>query len=243
MTRLRRRALLLAPPLLAVPAMARAQGAWPDRPVRWINPGPAGGAGDVLSRLVGDRLSARFGQPVVIDNRPGAGTNIGMTAVARSTPDGYTLGLAWIASNAANKWLYPTMPFDAEKDFAAVGMIALVPNIVVIPPSIPPRNLTEFIAWAKGLGRPLNFGSVGIGSSHLAAAQFGLITGIEIIRAPYNQAGQMNTDLIQARLRRAVSTISAVSAGAGGFMRAIAVSAPSASPPSGPAGCANRAWT
>jgi tripartite-type tricarboxylate transporter receptor subunit TctC len=228
MTGLRRRALLLAPPLLAVPATARAQGAWPDRPVRWINPGPAGGAGDVLSRLVGDRLSARIGQPVVIDNRPGAGTNIGMTAVARSAPDGYTLGLASIASNAANKWLYPSMPFDPEKDFAAVGMIALVPNMVVVPPSIPPRNLVEFIAWAKGLGRPLNFGSVGIGSSqHLAAAQFGLITGIEIIHAPYNQAGQMNTDLIEGRLDVLFQSISAVTGMVqADRMRAIAVSGP-----------------
>jgi tripartite-type tricarboxylate transporter receptor subunit TctC len=228
MTRLRRRALLFAPPVLALPAIARAQSGWPDRPVRWINPGPAGGAGDVLSRLVGDRLSARLGQPVVVENRPGAGTNIGMTAVARSAPDGYTVGLASIASNAANKWLHANMPFDAQKDFTAIGMIALVPNIVVVPPSIPPKTLTEFVAWAKGLGRPLNFGSVGIGSSqHLAAAQFGQITGIEIIHAPYNQAGQMNTDLIEGRLDVLFQSISAVAAMAqAGRMRPIAVSGP-----------------
>ena len=227
-----RRALLLAAPTLALPAALRAQGAWPDRPIRWINPGPAGGAGDVLSRLVGDRLSAKLGQPVVIENRPGAGTNIGMTAVARAAADGYTVGLASIASNAANKWLYPNMPFDAEKDFAAVGMIALVPNIVVVPPSIPPKTLPEFIAWAKGLGRPLNFGSVGIGSSqHLAAAQFGQITGIEITHAPYNQAGQMNTDLIEARLDVLFQSISAVASMAqAGRMRPIAVSGPSRVP-------------
>ncbi|MBR0672301.1 Bug family tripartite tricarboxylate transporter substrate binding protein [Neoroseomonas soli] len=222
-----RRALLGAP-VLALPAVARAQPAWPDRPVRWINPGPAGGAGDVLSRLVADRVSARIGQPVVVENRPGAGTNIGMTAVARSAPDGYTVGLASIASNAANRWLYANMPFDAEKDFAAVGLIALVPNIVVVPPQNPPRTLQDFIAWAKALGRPLNFGSVGIGSSqHLAAAQFGRITGIEIIHAPYNQAGQMNTDLIEGRLDVLFQSISAVAAMAqGGRMRPIAVSGP-----------------
>jgi tripartite-type tricarboxylate transporter receptor subunit TctC len=182
----------------------------------------------VLSRLVGDRVSARLGQPVVVENRPGAGTNIGMTAVARSAPDGYTVGLASIASNAANKWLHANMPFDAQKDFTAIGMIALVPNIVVVPPSIPPKTLTEFVAWAKGLGRPLNFGSVGIGSSqHLAAAQFGQITGIEIIHAPYNQAGQMNTDLIEGRLDVLFQSISAVAAMAqAGRMRPIAVSGP-----------------
>ncbi len=223
-----RRTLLFATPAIGVPVAARAQGAWPDRPVRWINPGPAGGAGDVLSRLVGDRVSARIGQPVVIENRPGAGTNIGMTAVARAAPDGYTIGLASIASHAANRWLHATMPFDAQKDFSAVGLIALVPNIVVVPPSIPPRDLAGFVAWAKGLGRPLNFGSVGIGSSqHLAAAQFGQITGIEIIHAPYNQAGQMNTDLIEGRLDVLFQSISAVTGMAqAGRMRPIAVSGP-----------------
>jgi len=228
MNGIRRRALLIATPALVPPGAVRAQGAWPDRPVRWINPGPAGGAGDVISRLAGDRVAARIGQPVVIENRPGAGTNIGMTAMARSAPDGYTLGLASIASHAANRWLYPNMPFDPEKDFAAVGLIALVPNIVVVPPSIPPRTLAEFVAWAKGIGRPLNFGSVGVGSSqHLAAAQFGQITGIEIIHAPYNQAGQMNTDLMEGRLDVLFQSISAVSGMAqGGRMRPIAVSGP-----------------
>jgi tripartite-type tricarboxylate transporter receptor subunit TctC len=223
-----RRTLLIAAPAIALPGAGRAQGAWPDRPVRWINPGPAGGAGDVLSRLVGDRVSARIGQPIVVENRPGAGTNIGMTAVARAAPDGYTIGLASIASHAANRWLHANMPFDAQKDFAAVGLIALVPNIVVVPPSIPPRDLAGFVAWAKGLGRPLNFGSVGIGSSqHLAAAQFGQITGIEIVHAPYNQAGQMNTDLIEGRLDVLFQSISAVAAMAqAGRMRPIAVSGP-----------------
>ena len=223
-----RRSLLIAAPAIALPGAVRAQGAWPDRPVRWINPGPAGGAGDVLSRLVGDRVSARIGQTVVVENRPGAGTNIGMTAVARAAPDGYTIGLASIASHAANRWLHANMPFDAQQDFAAVGLIALVPNIVVVPPSIPPRDLQGFVAWAKGLGRPLNFGSVGIGSSqHLAAAQFGLITGVEIIHAPYNQAGQMNTDLIEGRLDVLFQSISAVAAMAqAGRMRPIAVSGP-----------------
>jgi tripartite-type tricarboxylate transporter receptor subunit TctC len=223
-----RRRILLAVPAMALPGLARAQAPWPDRPIRWINPGPAGGAGDVLSRLVGDRMAARLGQPVVVENRPGAGTNIGMTAVARAAPDGYTLGLASIASHAANRWLYANMPFDAQRDFAAVGLIALVPNIVVVPPGNPPRDLAGFIAWAKGLGRPLNFGSVGIGSSqHLAAAQFGQITGIEIIHAPYNQAGQMNTDLIEGRLDVLFQSISAVSGMAqAGRMRPIAVSGP-----------------
>jgi tripartite-type tricarboxylate transporter receptor subunit TctC len=232
MTGFPRRALLAAAPALALPVAARAQAAWPDRPIRWINPGPAGGAGDVISRFIGDRMGPRLGTTVVIENRPGAGTNIGMTALARSAPDGYTVGLASIASHAANKWLHASMPFDAEKDFAAVGLIARVPNIVVVPPQNPPQDLQGFIAWARGLGRPVNFGSVGIGSSqHLAAAQFGQITGIEIVHAPYNQAGQMNTDLIEGRLDVLFQSISAVAAMAqGGRMRPIAVSGPARVP-------------
>ncbi len=211
---------------LAAPASAQSTGDWPNRAIRWINPGPAGGAGDVLSRLVGDRLGARLGQPVVVDNRPGAGTNIGMTAVARAPADGYTVGLASIAANAANKWLYRNMPFDPEKDFAAIGMIALVPNIVVIPPSVPARNLQEFIAWARAQNRPVNFGSVGAGSSqHLAGSQFQIITGLPMQHLPYTNSGQMNTDLIEGRIDMLFQSISAVTQMAQtGRMRPVAVS-------------------
>jgi len=225
----RRLALIgLSGAALARPAEAQspATGDWPNRPIRWINPGPAGGAGDVLSRLVGDRLSARLGQPVVVDNRPGAGTNIGMAAVARAAPDGYTVGLASIAANAANKWLYRSLPFDPDRDFAAVGMIALVPNIVVIPPGLPARTLPEFIAWARAQNRPINFGSVGAGSSqHLAGSQFQVITGLPMQHLPYTNGGQMNTDLIEGRLDMLFQSISAVAQLAQvGRMRAIAVS-------------------
>ena len=216
---------LAAAGLSARPGHAQ-PGDWPNRPVRWINPGPAGGAGDVLSRLVGDRMAARLGQPMVVDNRPGAGTNIGMAAVARSAPDGYTVGLASIAANAANKWLYRNMPFEAERDFAAVGMIALVPNIVVIPPSLEARTLQEFIAWARPLGRPVNFGSVGAGSSqHLAGAQFQMMTGIRMQHLPYTNSGQMNTDLMEGRIDLLFQSISAVTQMAqAGRMRPVAVS-------------------
>ena len=222
----RRAALLgLVAAGLARPGLAQT-GEWPNRPIRWVNPGPAGGAGDVLSRLVGDRLGARLGQPVVVDNRPGAGTNIGMTIVARAPADGYTVGLASIAANAANKWLYKSLPFDPERDFAAVGMIALVPNIVVIPPAVPARDLQGFIAWAKAQNRPINFGSVGAGSSqHLAGSQFQVITGIPMQHLPYTNSGQMNTDLIEARIDMLFQSISAVTQMVQtDRMRAIAVS-------------------
>ncbi|WP_270938867.1 Bug family tripartite tricarboxylate transporter substrate binding protein, partial [Falsiroseomonas oryzae] len=211
---------------LARPALAQGTGDWPNRAVRWVNPGPAGGAGDVLSRLVADRLSARLGQPFVVDNRPGAGTNIGMAIVARAAPDGYTVGLASIAANAANKWLYRSLPFDPERDFAAVGMIALVPNIVVIPPAVPAQTLPQFIAWARAQNRPINFGSVGAGSSqHLAGSQFQVITGLPMQHLPYTNSGQMNTDLIEGRIDMLFQSISAVTQLAqAGRMRPIAVS-------------------
>jgi tripartite-type tricarboxylate transporter receptor subunit TctC len=223
----RRAALLgLAVTGLARPGFAQTTGDWPNRPIRWINPGPAGGAGDVISRLAGDRLGARLGQPVVVDNRPGAGTNIGMAIVARAPADGYTVGLATIAANAANKWLYRSLPFDPEKDFAAVGMIALVPNIVVIPPAVPARTLPEFIAWARAQNRPINFGSVGAGSSqHLAGSQFQVITGLTMQHLPYTNSGQMNTDLIEGRIDALFQSISAVTGMVqAGRMRAVAVS-------------------
>lgn len=230
-----RRSLLLGATAVALarPSFAQAPGPapggtgdWPNRPIRWVNPGPAGGAGDVLSRLVADRLSARLGQPVVVDNRPGAGTNIGMALVARAAPDGYTVGLASIAANAANKWLYRSLPFDPDRDFAAVGMIALVPNIVVIPPAVPAQNLQQFIAWARAQNRPINFGSVGAGSSqHLAGSQFQVITGLTMQHLPYTNSGQMNTDLMEGRIDMLFQSISAVTQLAqAGRMRPIAVS-------------------
>jgi len=225
----RRAALLGVAAGLARPAFAQTgtpAGDWPNRAIRWVNPGPAGGAGDVISRLVADRLSVRLGQPVVVDNRPGAGTNIGMAIVARAPADGYTVGLATIAANAANKWLYRNLPFDPEKDFAAVGMIALVPNIVVIPPAVPAQNLQQFIAWARAQNRPINFGSVGAGSSqHLAGSQFQVITGLTMQHLPYTNAGQMNTDLMEGRIDMLFQSISAVTGMVqAGRMRAVAVS-------------------
>jgi tripartite-type tricarboxylate transporter receptor subunit TctC len=151
---------------------------------------------------------------------------LGMAQVARAAPDGYTVGLASIAANAANKWLYRSLPFDPDRDFAAVGMIALVPNIVVIPPAVPAQTLPQFIAWARAQNRPINFGSVGAGSSqHLAGSQFQMITGLPMQHLPYTNSGQMNTDLMEGRIDMLFQSISAVTQLAqAGRMRPIAVS-------------------
>ncbi|UPY38038.1 tripartite tricarboxylate transporter substrate binding protein [Sediminicoccus sp. KRV36] len=204
------RRLILTAPLL--PFAAQAQEAWPARgPIRFIVPGPAGGAGDVTGRLVMERVAARIGQQIVIENRPGAGTNIGMTAVARAAPDGYVLGLASIASHAVNRTLYRSLPFDPVADFAPVSLMALVPNLMVIPPGLPVTNVTEFVAYARARPGQINFGSVGAGSSqHLAGAQFAQATGIEMQHIPYNAGGQMNTDLIGNRIQVLFQSVSAV---------------------------------
>jgi tripartite-type tricarboxylate transporter receptor subunit TctC len=222
-----RRRLLGAAALLAAPRLASAQGtgSWPGKPIRYIATGPAGGAGDVLSRLLCDRLTARLGQPVLVENRPGAGTNIGMAAIARSAPDGYTIGLGSIASNAVNRWLYKSLPFDPEKDVVPVSLIALTPNLMVVSPSLPARNLAEFIAYAKAHPGEVNYGSVGAGSSqHLAGAQFALANGLQMQHIPYNNSGQLNTDMMEGRVQVLFQSVSAVAEMAkSGRMRPLAV--------------------
>ncbi len=211
---------------LLAPCLARAQEGWPGRPVRLIVPGPAGGAADVLARLVAERLAPRLGQPMVVENRPGAGTNIGMTAVARATPDGYTLGVGSIASNAINRWLYKSLPFDPERDFAPIGLIALVPNLMVVGPALPVRDVAGFIAYAKAHPGALNYGSIGAGSSqHLAGVQFGLAAGIGMQHVPYSGTGPLNTDLMEGRVQVVFQSSSAVAELVrAGRMRALAVS-------------------
>jgi tripartite-type tricarboxylate transporter receptor subunit TctC len=219
-----RRSLLASIPSLALPGLARAQGNWPSRTIRFVNPGPAGGSGDVVARIVMERVGALINQTVIIDNRPGAGTNIGMAVVAQAPADGYTIGLASIAANAVNKWIYNTLPFDPEKDFAAVSLMVLMPNIMVIPASIPANTVAEFIAYGKKRGS-IDYGSVGAGSSqHLAGAQFSLATGIDMQHVPYTNSGQMNSDLIEGRTHVLFQSVSAVAEMVrAGRMKALAV--------------------
>ena len=192
---------------VAVPALAQAD--YTNRAVRFVVPGPAGGAGDVLGRLVMERLSQKFGQPFTVENRAGAGTNIGMTVVARAAPDGYTLGLASIASNAVNRWLYRNLPFNPETDFAPIAMIALVPNLMVVSPAVPVATVAEFIAWARR--NPVAFGSVGAGSSqHLAGAQFAQAAGLDLVHGAYTTNGAMATDVMEGRVQVLFQSISAV---------------------------------
>ena len=177
------KALLLALALLAGPL--HAQEPYPSRPLKFILPFPPGGGTDLLGRLLAERLAASLGQPVVTENRGGAGGNVGAEAAARSAPDGYTIVLV-APSLAISPTLYSKLNYDPVKDFAPIGLVASVPNVMVTHPSVPANNLQEFIALAKSKPGGMNFGSGGSGTSnHLAGELLNLTAGIKLVHVPY----------------------------------------------------------
>ncbi len=181
------RLLCMLSVMFAVPAaVAQTTETYPSRPIRLIVPFTAGGPADTLARVVGEKAGANMGKQVVVDNRPGAGGNIGMALGAKAAPDGYTLVLAPAGNLTVNPSLYRNVPYDVGKDFAPVTVLAAVPNILVVHPSIPARNLTEFIAYAKAQRGQLNFSSPGAGSgAHLAGELFNSMTGAEMTHVPF----------------------------------------------------------
>jgi tripartite-type tricarboxylate transporter receptor subunit TctC len=177
---------------------ASAQGAYPNRPVRVIVPFAAGGTTDIFARLLGERLSQTFGQQFVIENRGGAGGNIGADAVAKAEPDGYTLVMGTVGTHAINASLYAKMPYDPLTDFAAVAFVAGVPNLMVVNPrNVKATTVQEFIAEAKTGARKFNMASSGNGTSiHLSGELFKQITGVEMPHVPYRGSGPAVNDLI-----------------------------------------------
>ncbi len=196
--------------LLAAGAAAAQTGdaAWPDRPVRLIVPFPAGSSTDIISRILAQRLGARLGQQVVIDNRVGASGNLGADAVAKAAPDGYTIGIATASTHAVALSLSPNLPYDPIKDFAPIGMIGSAPYVLVVYPGLPANNLAELIELAKAKPGTLNYGSAGVASlAHLATALFATIAGINITHVPYKASAQSVTDMITGRLDMQFATI------------------------------------
>lgn len=174
---------------------------YPDRPVHLIAPFPAGGLADVLARAVGDELSRSLGQPVIVENRTGAGGNIGAEAVARSAPDGYTLLMTSAGILTANQFLYATMPFDPEKDFVTVSNVADMPMMVVVGPRVQAKTLKEFVDFARANPGKLNFGSPGVGTTgHLGLAMFMHAAGIKLTHVPYRGAAPAITDLLAGQI-------------------------------------------
>ena len=201
------RRTLLALPALATPALA--QGEWPVRPLRFIVPYPPGGASDFVARIAAEQMSRRLGQPIVIENRGGAGGNLGTEQVARAAPDGYTMGLAAVGTMAVNRFLFRTLPFNPDGDFIPVSLLAVVPNLMVVPPTLPVNSVAEFTAWAKAQGGAVNFGSIGNGTSqHLAGVQFNMLTGTQMVHVPYRESAQANTDLMEGRVQVLFQSIS-----------------------------------
>src|SRR5262245_9416594 len=171
-----------------VPAAAPAERPYPAKPVRFIIPYPAGGATDVLSRILGDRLAAQMGQPVIADNRGGAAGRIGLELLAKSPPDGYTISLP-SSGVAISATLIRNLPYDPLRDFALVTLVAEIPNLVIIPVTLPATTLKEFIALAKAKPGAYNYGSGGVGATnHISAELFQLVAGVRLSHVPYKSS-------------------------------------------------------
>ncbi len=174
---------------------------YPAKPIHFVVPYPAGGPLDAVARLLGQRVSERLKQPIIVENRPGAGGNIGADFVAKASPDGYTILMGAVATHAINPTLYASIPYDAEKDFKPVTQLASTPNVLVVNPSLPVHDVREFIAYAKANPGKLNFGSGSTGSAgHLAGELFKSMAGVEMTHVPYKGAAPAMNDLISGQI-------------------------------------------
>ena len=188
---------------LALPGMALAQ-AWPTKPVKIVVPFVAGGATDVVARLLGQKLQEAWGQSVVVENRAGAGGNIGADAVAKSPPDGYTLLMTSGSIVTANQHMYKTMTYDAARDLVGITNVATGPQVIAVSMNVPAKDLRDFIAYAKANPKTVNFGSAGIGTqTHLAAENFAFSAGVDLTHVPYKGEAAAMTDLIGGQIHLA----------------------------------------
>lgn len=174
---------------------------YPTRPIRLVVPFTPGGSTDILARLIGQKLGETWGQQVIIDNRPGAGGNIGVELTAKSTPDGYTLVMGHIGTFGVNPTLYAKLPYDPIRDFQPITLVAKVPNMLAVNLSVPAKSVKELVALAKAKPGTLNFGSGGNGSAaHLAGEYFKLLAKIDIVHIPYRGTAPAMTDLIAGQI-------------------------------------------
>lgn len=210
--------------LAAVAGTATAQQAYPIKPVRYIVPFPPGGSTDPMARMMAARLTERWGQSVIVDNRPGGNTVIGTEFLAKATPDGYTIG--WVGpSFFSTPSLIPNLPYNPVRDFVGVTTISKQRVVLVLHPSVPANNLQELIALAKARPGELNFGSSGIGTNtHLSGELFNILTGTKITHIPYKGSGPVTTDLLGGRIEMSfqipITVIPMINAGK---LKAIAV--------------------
>jgi len=219
-------ALLIASCTLATSALAQSAG-YPQRPIRLIVPFAPGGGLEITARSIGQKLTEKRGQAIVIDNRPGAATIVGSEIASKASPDGYTL-LMITTTFAINPTLYGKLPYDPNRDFAPVTQITSVPNILVVNPSIPAHSVRELIALAKAKPGQLNYASAGSGTSpHLAAELFKTMAGIDMTHVPYKGIPPAVTDVIAGRVAMLMTTtISAAPHVKSGRLRALAITSP-----------------
>ena len=189
--------------LMLVTNMSAAQSgtaAFPDKPLKIVVTFTTGGAPDILARIIGERLTAAWGQPVIVDNKPGAGGNVGADFVAKSAPDGYTLVVGTVGTHSINPALYAKMPYDAVKDFTPITLIATTPNMLVINNDVPAKNLKDFITLGKKEGK-MTFASSGSGTSiHVSGELFKTMTGIDMVHIPYKGRATAIPDLLGGRV-------------------------------------------
>lgn len=217
--------------LLSSASLAAAQ-AWPSKPVRYIVPFAPGGTTDILARTIGDKLSVVLGQPVIIENKPGAGGGVGAEATAKAAPDGYTIMGGTISTHAINASLYSNLPYDPVKDFVPITLIARVPNMLVINPSIPAKDVKELIALMKARPGTFTFASSGNGTSqHLSGELFKSMAGVEMQHIPYKGSPPALQDVMGGQVSMTFDNITtAWPLAKGGKLRALAVTTAKRSP-------------
>ncbi|MBN9491458.1 MAG: tripartite tricarboxylate transporter substrate binding protein [Alphaproteobacteria bacterium] len=232
----RRRALALSGGALAAPmiasGIARAANGWPDRPVKYINSFPAGGPTDVLSRIVCQKLSEITNQQFVVDNRGGSGGNVGADAIAKSTPDGYTIGLLSVASHAIAPSLYAKLPFNADKDFTPITMLWSLPNLLIVRKGVAATTIPELIALAKANLGKYSYASSGAGTTvHLSGALFCAMAKIDLLHVPYRGSAPAIQDLLAGQVDMIFDNIpGSLAQIAGGKVNGLAVTSLERSP-------------
>jgi tripartite-type tricarboxylate transporter receptor subunit TctC len=209
---------------VAAPVAAQT-GSWPNKPIRYIVPFAPGGTTDILARAVGEPLAKALGQPIVVENKPGQGGSIGAAELARSAPDGYTIGGGTISSHGINATLYDKLSYDPVTSFAPITMYASQPNVLLVHPSVPAKDLKEFIALLKANPNKYSFGSAGNGTSqHISGELFKTMAGVQMQHIPYRGSGQMMPELLGGNLPVAVDNIAtAMPHVKSGKLRALAV--------------------
>ncbi len=194
--------ILCAGMLLTLAVTAVQAQAYPARPIRFVVPYAPGGPLDLIARAIGQKLTEATGQPVVVDNKPGAGGNIGADIVAKAAPDGYTIVMGAVATHAINPTLYPKIPYDPVKDFTPVAMVAVVPNVLVVNPALPVKSVKELIDFAKARPSYLNFASGSTGSTgHLAGELFNALAGVQMVHIPYKGGAPAMADLLAGQVQ------------------------------------------